>query len=224
MDIEKSNRVRSYVQAQLAFVPFYGTDLIAPGGSQSEPFGLQTPLLVARNPLVTIQSESNPSFASVSIEGQSSKRGLAEIDPLTKKATESHKRRPKRPTVAKEQNQQLLTSKRGARITIPGAPSEPAEDPPPAKKKRGGRREKPRFPTGLSFLYGFTPENVGPSRLTVSRANVILNPKFIIFRYLAVIRGFLRKGSHLRPYWVPLSWTRQVGSAPSGAVVAVYFF
>lgn len=223
MDIDKANRVRSYVQAQLAFVPFYETHFLAPCGSHSEAVGLQTPLLTARNPLVTIQPEFIPSSTSTSdcINVRGSKCGLTEADSmLTKKAAPA-----KRPMVIKEQNQRLLTLERGTRITSdPDASSEPAEDRSLKKRKRGRRREKLRFPTGLSFLYGFSPENVGPSRLTVSRSNAIMNPKFIISRYLLVIKGFLRKESHLRLHMVSLPWTRLVGLVPSSAVAVIHLF
>jgi hypothetical protein len=225
MDIDKANRVRTYVQAQLAFVPFYGTDLLAPGGSTSGAFGLRTPLLTARNPLVTIQSDFNPSLTFDCIESQGSKCALAEAVPsLAKKAAEDRKRRlAKRSTVTKEQKKQSLTLKRGNSTTSGrGDPTEPAENVSPVKRKKGRHREKSRFPTGLSFLYNFAPENVGPSRLTVGRSNTVRNPKFIALRCLPVIRGFLRKESHLRLYMVSLPWARLVGSIPSSAVAVIY--
>ena len=172
MDIDKAGRIRSYVQAQLAFVPFYATDFIGPGGSRPEASGLQTPLLTARNPLISTQPDFNPSSAPACIQVQSSKSDPTETDTMpTKKIAKVHKKRPgKRPPPSKEQNRPSRTSRKGSRITSdPDAPSEPT------KRERGRHREKPRLPTGLSFLYSFAPKNVGPSRLTVSQSKANLN-------------------------------------------------
>lgn len=167
MDIEKAGRIRSYVQAQLAFVPFYETDLLDRGGSQSEAFGLQSPLLTARNPLVTCQPEFNPS---------SSSSGSAETGSmLTEKPAANYKTRlAKRCPAAAEQDKHLLTLETRSRsASDPDFSSKPMKDLPPTKKERRRRNDKPRLPSSLSFLYGFVPKNVGPSRLTVSGSKPI---------------------------------------------------
>ena len=193
MDIDKADRVRSYVQAQLAFVPFYGTNILGPGGSQSEAFGLQTPVLTARNPLVGSQPEFNPSSAPVPVQVQGSKGASAETDPIP--IEEITKNRPaKRPPTAKEQNQQSPTLRKGGLlISDPDTSSEPTKDVSP-KRKRRRRREKPRLPTGLSFLYSFAPKNVGPSRLTVSRLKARLNLDIYDPQIPAGDKGFFGKG------------------------------
>jgi len=160
MDINKVGRVRSYVHAQLAFVPFYGTDLLDPGDSLPEAFGPQIPVLTARNPLVTVQPESNSLSMSILSEGPTV--GPVQTGPpLTEKLSKNQKKRPaKHRPGAKGRKRQ-----RGA---DPDSPSEPAKDRTPTKGGRRSRCKKPRLPTSLSFLHGFAPKNVGPSRLTVS--------------------------------------------------------
>ena len=227
MDIDKSGRVRSYVQAQLAFVPFYGSDLLGPGGSRPEAPGLQTPLLTARNPVACNQLEPIPSSLSVCIGVRDLKGGSAEkASRVTGKPAGNHKNRlATRLPAAKDQDQRLPPSRGGGRVAFdPGDSSEPAKVLSPMKRKRSGCREKPRLPTGLSFLYSFAPKNVGPSRLTVSqpKTNSSLTVKFIIPRYRPAIKGFLERESHLRLRLESLHWTRLVGSALPGPVTLVY--
>jgi hypothetical protein len=173
MDVEKAARVRSYVQAQLAFVSFYGTDLLDPGGPQSETFDLQTPLLTARNPLVACQPEPSLSSVSACIEDRDSKGGLVETDSILTENTTGNYKRPlvKRPPAAKEENQCLSTLKKRSRSpSDPDVSSKPTKDLSPTKRRKRRHREKSKLPTGLSLLYSFAPKNVGPSRLTVSRS------------------------------------------------------
>jgi hypothetical protein len=171
MDIDEASRVRSYVQAQLAFVPSYGAGLLGPGGSQSGAFAPQSPLLVARNPLVAIQPEFNSSSASVLIGVQDKEGGPTEADSTPTK--ENRGGWPAtRPLAAREQNQRFQQQLiRDTRTTFdPRASSASAKHLSPVKKEKRRCREKPRLPSGLSFLYGFVPKNVGPSRLTVGRS------------------------------------------------------
>lgn len=170
MDIDKAGRVRSYVQAQLAFVPFYGADLLVPGGSRSETFDFQTPLLTARNPLVSSQPESDLTSASLSIGVQGSKRSPKKsVSMLSRDLSGNHKKRmAKHSSAAKEQNKRLLTSKTSNRnMSDPDALIGRTKDLSSMRRERRRRHEKPRLPVGLSFLCGFAPKNVGPSRLTV---------------------------------------------------------
>ena len=175
MDIDKVGRVRSYVHAQLAFVPFYGADLhlLGPGDSPPETFSLQTPILTARNPLVTIQQEFDPPSASVPLEVRGLKDGSTQADPTRiRKPTENQKKRPTKNPLGAKQRKRLIGMTRNTRTTPdPDPPSDPAEELTPIKGERRRRHEKSRFPTGLSFLYGFAPQNVGPSRLTVGHFN-----------------------------------------------------
>lgn len=168
MDIDKAGRIHSYVHAQLAFVPFYGTDLLGPSDSLPEVFGLQTPVLKARNPLVTVQPESNPLSASVYLEG--SRGGPTKEDPPpTKEPNENHKKRPAKDHLGAKERKRPLKVKGDTRVAPgPDSSSEPVKQRAPIKRERRSRREKPRLPTSLSFLYGFSPKNVGPSRLTVN--------------------------------------------------------
>jgi len=168
MDIDKAGRVCSYVHAQLPFVPFYGTDLLDPVESIPEAFGLQTPVLTARNPLVTIRSEV-----------QGSRSAPARADPtLIKKSTEVQKKRLMEHPIGIEEWKRQSRLKRHIRTTPDHDPSsEPAKEHAARKRQRRRSREKPSLPTGLSFLYGFSPKNVGPSRLTVSRLNTPLEPR-----------------------------------------------
>jgi len=168
MDIDKGGRVRSYVHAQLAFVPFYGVDLLDPGDSLPEVFGPQTPVLTARNPSATIQREFHSLSASVRPEGLRGDPFQAD-PPLTEKSSENPKKRPARHHPGAKERKRSLRRRRGAESAGDQDPtSEPAEARTPVKGERRSRREKPRFPTSLSFLHGFAPKNVGPSRLTVS--------------------------------------------------------
>ena len=168
MDIDKAGRVRSYVHAQLPFVPFYGTDLLGPVESLPEAFGLQTPVLTARNPLAITRPEV-----------QASRGAPAQADPTPiKKSTESQKKRSAEHSIGVEERKRPLRPKRHTWTTPdPDPSSEPAKEHTPMKRQRRHRREKPSLPTSLSFLYGFTPKNVGPSRLTVSRLNTPLEPR-----------------------------------------------
>lgn len=168
MDIDKGGRVRSYVHAQLAFVPFYGVDLLDPGDSLPETFGPQTPVLTARSPSATIQPGFNSLSASIRPEG-SMGDPIQAGPPLTEKPSENKKRRlAKHPTGAKERKRSSRP-RRGAQSTgDPDPMNEPTEDRTPIEGERKNRREKPRLPTSLSLLHGFAPKNVGPSRLTVS--------------------------------------------------------
>lgn len=173
MNIDKPGRVRSYVHAQLAFVPFYGADLLGPSDALPETFSLlHTPILTARNPLVTIQQEFGPP-ASAPLEVRGSNDGTTQAKPtLTRKTTEDQKRRPAKHPLRTKQRKRLIGMTRDTRKTPdPEPPSDPAEELTPVKRERRRRREKPRLPTGLSFLYGFAPQNVGPSRLTVGHLN-----------------------------------------------------
>jgi len=158
MDIDKGGRVRAYVHAQLAFVPFYGVDLLEPGDFLPEVFGPQTPVLTARNPLATIQRELSPPMLAP-VHPEWLKEDPIQADPpLAEKSSENKKKR-----------KQSLRLRRGARsMGDPDPTSEPAEDHIPMKGERRSRREKRRLPTSLSFFHGFAPKNVGPSRLTVN--------------------------------------------------------
>lgn len=177
MDIDKPGRVRSYVHAQLPFVPFYGTDILGPAESLPDAFGLQTPVLAARNPLATIQPELQPPSVSVCLEIQSSRGAPAQAEhTLTTKSAEE--RRLAKHTLGTEERKQPLGLKRNTRVTPDLDPfSEPAKQHTPMKRQRRHRCEKPRIPTSLLFLCGFTPKNIGPSRLTVSRLNTPLVPR-----------------------------------------------
>ena len=169
--MNKAERVRSYVQAQLAFVPFYGTVLLGPGDSLPEVFGLQTPVLTARNPLVTIQPESNSPPASVCFEGSRGSPTRAN-PPLAKKPCENQRKRPAEQRLGtKEQRRQSRPKRDNPAVPDLGSSSEPGKEQPPTKRSR---RDKPRLPTSLSFLHGFVPKNVGPPRLTVSRLDTPL--------------------------------------------------
>ncbi|KAF9651047.1 hypothetical protein BDM02DRAFT_1036590 [Thelephora ganbajun] len=167
MDVNKAGRVRSYVHAQLAFVPFYGTDSLGTGDTLPETFSLQTPFLTARSPLVTIQPEFNPSSTSVCLPVQGPKGVPNEANStLTGKTAKSRKKQlGKHPNQGKERNRPLGL-KSDTTTSGPDPSGEPAKELSPMKRERR-RREKPRLPTGLSFLYGFVPKNVGPSRLTI---------------------------------------------------------
>lgn len=169
MDISKADRVHSYVQAQRAFVPFYGTNLLGSGCSQSEVFRLQSPLLVARNPLANVQPESD--FSSVLEDVQGPEGSLVGSDSIsTKKSAENHRRWvANHPSATGEQSQSSPMLERTFQIMpTSGALSEPKK--PFSSVKRKGRHGhgKPRLPIGISFLHGFVPRNIGPSRLTVS--------------------------------------------------------
>lgn len=168
MDIDKGGRVRSYVHAQLAFVPFYGVDLLDPGDSLPEVFGPQSPVLTARNPSVTIQRGFNSLSTSVRPEG--SKGDSIQADhPLTEKPSENKTKRLAKHHPGVKERKRSLRVRREAQFTgDPDPASEHTEDCTLVKGGRRNRREKRRFPTGLSFLHGFAPKNVGPSRLTVS--------------------------------------------------------
>jgi len=168
MDIDKAGRVRSYVHTQLPFVPSYGTDILGPVESLPEAFDLKTPILTARNPLLTIRPEV-----------QGSRGAPTQADPtLTKKSTEIRKKRSAEHPIGAEEREQSLMLKRHTRTTSDSAPSsEPAEEHTPVKRQRRRRREKPSLPTSLLFLHGFTPKNVGSSRLTVGRLNTPLEPR-----------------------------------------------
>jgi hypothetical protein len=195
--VDKAGRVQSYIQAQFPFVPFYGTDLLGPGGSQSEPFGLQTPMLTARNPLVSSQPISNPSYVPVCLEVQGSRGGSTDKNSrLTEKLAENRKNRlKKRLPSAIEPNISSSTSKKGIRIASgPDTPRKPTKDLSPLKRKRKGHREKPRLPTGLSLLYGFAPKNIGPSRLTVSRSKPYMSLEAYNHQIPAGDKGFFGKG------------------------------
>ena len=162
MDIDKAGRVCSYVHAQLPFVPFYGTDLFDPVQSIPEAFGLQTPVLTARNPLVTIRSEV-----------QGSRSAPARTDTtLIKKSTDVLTEHPIR---TQERGRQSRLKRHTRTTPDPDPSSEPAKEYTTRKRQRRRSREKPSLPTSLSFLYGFSPKNVGPSRLTVSRLNTPLD-------------------------------------------------
>jgi hypothetical protein len=165
MDIDKVGRVCSYVYAQLPFVPFYGADLLGPVEPLPEAFDLRTPVLTARNPLVTIRQKI-----------QGSRGAPAQADPtLIKKSTEIRKKRLAELPITAEEMKRL---KRHTWTTPDPDPSaESVKEHTPMKRQRRRRREKSSLPTGLSFLYGFTPKNVGPSRLTVSPLNTSLEPR-----------------------------------------------
>lgn len=166
MDIDKAGRVCSYIHAQLPFVPFYGTDILGPVEPLPEAFDLQTPILTARNPLLTIRPEV-----------QGSRGAPTQADPtLAKKSTEIRKKRSAEHPIGAEEREQSLMLKRHTR-TAPDPSSEPTEEHTPVKRQRRRRREKPSLPTSLLFLHGFTPKNVGSSRLTVSRPNTPLEPR-----------------------------------------------
>lgn len=174
MDIDKGERVRSYVHAQLAFVPFYGADLLDLGDSLPEGFDPRTPVLTARNPLPTIQPEPNSLSAPVHLEGPS---GVPiQTGPLlTEKSSENQKKRLAEHHFGAKKRKRPLRLRRGTRATPdPDSSSEAAKDCTPVRGERSRRREKPRLPTGLSFLHGFAPKNVGQSRLTVSRLDTTL--------------------------------------------------
>jgi len=162
MDIDKAGHVRSYVHAQLPFVPFYGTDILGPVESLPEAFDLQTPVLTARNPLLIIRPEV-----------QGSRGAPTQANPtLAKKPTEIQKKRLAEHPIGTEEGEQPLILKRNTRTTPdPDPSSELAEEHTPVKRQRRRRREKPSLPTSLLFLHGFTPKNVGSSRLTVGRLN-----------------------------------------------------
>ena len=171
---DKAASVRSYVHAQLPFVPFYSTDILDPGDSLPEVFGLRTPILTARNPLVTIQPESNPPSASACLEDP--RGGPARADPtLTQKPTKNqNKRLAKHPLEAKERKQRLRLRRDGQITPDPDSLSEPTKEHTPMRRERKTHRGKPRIPIGLSFFHGFAPKNVGPSRLTVSHLKTLL--------------------------------------------------
>lgn len=211
MDIDKVGRVHSYVQAQLPFVPFYGTGLFAPVDSLHGAFGPQTPILVARNPHVNIQRELDSLSASTYLEIQGSGRLPAQADfTLAKKSTEVRKDRSMYHPLRADKRKRPLRLKRCIQITPdPGPIAEPAKERTPMKSQRNRRCEKPRLPTTLSFLYGLTPKNIGPSRLTVSylRASRKPDSTLIISRYRLVIRVFSGKENHPRLQQKPLSWT-----------------
>lgn len=179
MDIDKAGRVRSYVHAQLPFVPLYGTDLLGPVQSLPEAFDLQTPVLTARNPPVTILPELYPQSASVCFEVQGSGGVLAQPGPtLNKNPTEIQKTRlAKRPLEAGERKRPLRLKTHTWSAPDPDSSSKLAKEHTSAKRSRRGYRGKPRLPISLSFLYGFTPKNVGPSRLTVNRLDTPVEPK-----------------------------------------------
>lgn len=173
MDIDK---VRSYVCAQLPFVPFYGTDILGPVESLPESLGLQTPVLIARNPLAAIRPKSHTS-ASTCLEVQASGSTLAQADPTqTKESTEIRKKRSvKDHPLGAEERKRPLRLKRHTRTTPdPDSLSEPPTEAASTKRGKKRHRGKPRLPASLSFLYGFNPKNVGPSRLTVSHLNMPL--------------------------------------------------
>ena len=211
MDIDKAGRVYSYVQAQLPFVPFYGTDLFAPVASLHEAFGPQTPILTARNPHVNIQRELCSLTASTYLEIQDSGSVPAQADlTLAKKSTEVRKDRSMYHSLRAEERKRPLRPKRCIRITPdPGPLAEPAKERTRMKSRRNRRCEKPRLPTTLSFLYGLTPKNIGPSRLTVSysRTSRKPDPTLIISRYRLAIREFLGKENRPRLQQEPLSQT-----------------
>lgn len=182
MDTDKAGRVRSYVYSQLPFVPFYGTDILGPIEPLPEALGLQTPVLTARNPLVAIQPELHAPSASVCLEVQNvqASRGTpAQPDPtLTKRSTEIQKKRlAKHPLGAGERKQPTRPKKHTRTMPDPDSSSELAKEHASGKRARKYHRGKPRLPASLSSLYGFIPKNVGPSRLTVSRLDMPLEPK-----------------------------------------------
>lgn len=199
MDIDKAGRTRSYVHTQLAFVPLYGTDLVGPGESLPEVFGLQTPILAARNPLVVIQPESNPpESAAVYPEGM--KGDPTQVGSPTKNPSKSQKKPLAKHHLGVKERKRPLNPKSDTRTT-PGLNSlrEPVEERTPLKRERGSRREKARLPASLSFLYGFAPKNVGPSRLTVSHLGTHWNIGMLTRpRYRPAIRVFLEKESRRR--------------------------
>lgn len=211
MDIDKAGRVHSYIQAQVPFVPFYGTDLLAPVDSLPEAFGLQTPVLTARNPRVNVQPELYPPSASTYLEIQGSGRVPAYADlALTKRSPKVQKNRSVYHALGAEERKRPLRPKRCTRATPDPDPlAEPAKERIPVKTQRKRRCEKPRLPATLSFLYGLTPKNIGPSRLTVSRLGTPQNlgPTLIIPRYLLAIRVYLGKEKHPRLQQGPLSRT-----------------
>ena len=193
MDVEKADLVRSYVQAQLPFVPFYGTDLLVPNDPRPEVFGLQTPLLTPRNPLIVTQPESNLAPASGRTHVQGTKSGLLRADSnLTKTPSGNRK---VRPSAVREQNRRSPTVKRDTRGALGlDDPREPLKNVSSMKPEKGRRSGKLKLPTGLSFLYGFSPKNVGPSRLTVSRSDSTLNLKVHFPQIPTSNKGFFAKG------------------------------
>lgn len=173
MDIDKVGRVRSYVHTQLAFVPFYGTDLLDPGDSMPEVSGPQTPVLTARNPLATLQPGSNHPPASVCLEELRSSPTKTS-PPLIKRASENQKNKRPANHDPEARERRLLRSKRSTQAAPDLDPSsEPMKLRNPPKGGRKSRRDKTKLPAGLSFLQGFAPRNVGPSRLTVSHPDTL---------------------------------------------------
>jgi len=171
MDIDKASRVRSYVHAQLAFVPFYSADLLDPGDSA---LGLQTPVLTARNPLVTVQPGPALPSASARLGVQGSRGSPTQVGSvLGERPAEIQKKRLVKHLRAGERKRPLKLNRDARETPDPDSLNKSAKEYTPTKKERKRRREKPKFPTGLSFLYGFAPKNVGPSRLTVSRLNTL---------------------------------------------------
>lgn len=168
MNSDKGVRVRSYVHAQLAFVPFYGVDLLDPGDSLPEVLGPQTPVLTARNPSATTQPEFSSLSASVRPEGLGG--DPIQTDPLlTEKSNETRKKWLAKHHPGVKERKRSLKPRRGAQsVGNPDPTNEPTEDRTIVEGERKSRREKRRLPTSLSFLHGFAPKNVGPSRLTVS--------------------------------------------------------
>lgn len=178
MDTDKLGRVRSYVDTQLPFVPFYGADLLDTVEYLPEAFGLQTPVLTARNPLVAIRPELHPPSASVFLEAHEPRDVPAQADStLTKEPTEIQKKRLVKRPLGTEGNRPLRPKTYTQATPDPDSSSELAKEHAPMERERRGRREKPKLPTNLSFFYGFAPKNVGPSRLTVSRLNTSLEPR-----------------------------------------------
>ena len=195
MDIDKDGRVRSYVHAQLAFVPFYGADLLDSGDPLPEVFGLRTPILSARNPLVIVQPESNSQSAPTRPEGP--RVDPIQIDPLlTKKSNENQNKLLAKHHLGAKERKRSLRQRRGTTADLDSS-SEPAEDRTPTKGGRRNRRQKLKLPTSLSFFHGFAPKNIGPSRLTVSCLATLRNAApLIASRYRLAVRVFLEKGSH----------------------------
>jgi hypothetical protein len=172
--MDKADRVRSYVQAQLPFVPFYRMDLLGPSDYHPEASALEPALLSARNPLRAVQSVFNqPSEAGACTEIQGSKGGLAEADVTPRKGPAENRKtgRAKCLPTAEEQNQRPPTLETGTQIVLdPDASGGSTKILFPARREKRNRRGKSILPTGLSFLYGAVPKNVGPQRLTVGRS------------------------------------------------------
>lgn len=198
MGIDKAERVHSYVQAQLPFVPFYGTDILAPVDSLPEAFDLKTPVLTARNPHIIIQPELYPPSASTYLEIEGSGSVSAHAGhALTKRSIKVQKNRSVYHPLGAEERRRPLRPKRCARTTPdPVQLAEPAKERTPVKTQKKRHCEKPRLPTTLSFLYSLAPKNIGPSRLTVSRLRTPRNPMLIISRYLLAIRVFSGKENY----------------------------